>query len=126
MGRRKLCSVSIGFLAAIVTNFFTLQSAPAISLADGRTVVLAGVFYNQQRLRTMEPRSTHTQVQDWPTLQPRTMVPLQGKPGRYIAVARTSYINSLGINTLSQPGTSLLSRQCSPPAASSTTGKGQG
>ena len=118
--------MSIGFLAAIVTNFFTPKAARAISLADGRTGALAVVFYHQLRLRTMEPRSTHTQVQDWPTLQPRTTVPLQWKPGRAIAVACISYINSLGINTLSHPGTSLPSRECSPPSASSAAGKGHG
>ena len=36
--------------------------------------MLAGVFYNQLRLRTIEPRSTNTQVQDWTMLQHRTFV----------------------------------------------------
>jgi hypothetical protein len=48
--------------------------ARAIYLDDARTVQLAAVFYNQLRLRTVEPFRYNTQVGDWTMLQHRYFV----------------------------------------------------
>lgn len=63
-----------GVLGWLVGSLLTVQPVNAIFLDDGRTLQLSGVFYNQLRLRTEDPRRFNTQVGDWTMLQHRYFV----------------------------------------------------
>jgi len=61
-------------VGGLICSLIAVQAANAIFLDDGRTLQLSGVFYNQLRLRTEEPRRFNTQVGDWTMMQHRYFV----------------------------------------------------
>lgn len=72
---RKRWSAAAGFAGWLAVSFLIfVRPAGAIYLDDGRTLFFTGVFYNQWRLRTEEPRGFNTKVPDWTTLQHRYFV----------------------------------------------------
>ncbi len=62
---RKRWYAPLGLLGWLVGSFLIVQPANAIYLDDEKTIQLSGVFYNQVRLRTEEPRGLNTKVGDW-------------------------------------------------------------
>ena len=58
----------------VITSFVTVRPTKAIFLDEARTIQLSGVFYNQLRLRTVDPRRFNTQVGDWTMMQHRYFV----------------------------------------------------
>jgi hypothetical protein len=58
----------------LVSCFLTVRPAAAIYLDDGHTLFFTGLFYNQLRLRTEDPRGFNTKVGDWTMLQHRYFV----------------------------------------------------
>src|SRR5712691_7942314 len=71
---RKRWYAPLGLLGWLVGSFLIVQPANAIYLDDEKTIQLSGVFYNQVRLRTEEPRGLNTKVGDWNLLQHRYFV----------------------------------------------------
>ncbi|MGE0682520.1 MAG: DUF1302 family protein, partial [Candidatus Binatia bacterium] len=66
--------MQLSVLSWFVGSFLVAPPARAIFLDDARTIQLSGVFYNQFRLRTVEPGRYSTQVGDWTMLQHRYFV----------------------------------------------------
>ncbi len=67
-------SALLASVVFVVTSFVTVRPTKAIFLDEARTIQLSGVFYNQLRLRTVDPRRFNTQVVDWTMLQHRYFV----------------------------------------------------
>ena len=71
-GKRR--SALVGLVGGLALSLLLIRPVRATYLDEGNTIQLTGVFYNQLRLRTVEPRRFNTKVGDWTPLQHRYFV----------------------------------------------------
>ncbi len=64
----------IGVIGGLAVLLLGVRPTHALYLDEGKTMQLAGVFYNQVRFRTEEPRGLNANVGDWSLMQHRYYV----------------------------------------------------